>query len=321
MEIFSFTFKNSDLMTNKNTPVKVGLLAVVLSYFLFTLHALFTLEWIGEWSRGRSFSFITYIEDISGTIGIVFRFVASIIAVAFVVYYFSRDFPSKAKLFKILRWVIVFEGIYWLGLSTSAGANVRSVLMMISRNSAATSVLNNFVLNAVPSFVESIVLPIVLFILAYKLSAANPFRSVVKWALIAGTLYVLTFWLLNSSIWVYTVMVKGYSYLTVYPQHLISFAVTLFGLLALTIYAAYLAKKSVDVGFVSWRSVGVVVLSLGMYFLWNYLSWIFFGSTSFWSAWYAWFLGHNLDLWMLSLPLLGLPLVFTDKFLEENSSQ
>jgi len=305
-------------VANNNTSIKIGLLAVALSYFLFTLHALFTLEWIGEWSRGRTFSFITYIEDISGTIGIVFRFIASIVVFAIIVYYFSSGFPSKAKLFTALRWAVVFEGIYWLGLSTSAGANVRSVLLMISRNNAATAVLNNFALNAVPSLVESIVLPIALFILAYRLNSANPVRRVVKWALIAGTFYILTFWLLNSSIWIDTVMVKGYSYLTLYPQHLFSYAMTLIGLLALTIYTAYLAKKSAGAGLVSWRSFGVVVLGLGMYFLWNYLSWIFFGAP--YSIWYEWFLGHNLDLWMLSLSLLGLPLLFTDKVLEENNS-
>ena len=36
-----------------------------------------------------------------------------------------------------------------------------------------------------------------------------------------------------------------------------------------------------------------------MYFLWNYLTWIYFGGDAVWSTWYAWFLGHNLDLWML----------------------
>jgi hypothetical protein len=29
-----------------------------------------------------------------------------------------------------------------------------------------------------------------------------------------------------------------------------------------------------------------------------------------WNEWYAWILGHNLDLWMLSLPLVGIPLLF-----------
>ena len=33
------------------SPLKIGLFIVVLSYFLFTLHATFTLSWVGEWNR------------------------------------------------------------------------------------------------------------------------------------------------------------------------------------------------------------------------------------------------------------------------------
>jgi len=33
------------------TPLKIGILAVVITYFLFTLHGMFTLSWIGEWNR------------------------------------------------------------------------------------------------------------------------------------------------------------------------------------------------------------------------------------------------------------------------------
>jgi hypothetical protein len=41
--------------------------------------------------------------------------------------------------------------------------------------------------------------------------------------------------------------------------------------------------------------------------------WVFFGSVGGWGAWYQWFLGHNLDLWVLSLPLVGVPLLFREK--------
>ena len=65
-------------------PLKMGLLIVAVSYFLFTLHAMFTLEWIGEWDRlgGGSFGTMILIEDISATIGLIFRFAASILAFA-----------------------------------------------------------------------------------------------------------------------------------------------------------------------------------------------------------------------------------------------
>jgi len=116
---------------------------------------------------------------------------------------------------------------------------------------------------------------------------------------------------------------KGNGYLTAYPQNMLSFILTTFGLLALTIYTAYFSKKSSgakSLQELKLKTIGAIILALGMYFLWNYLTWIFFGGNYIWSDWYAWFLGHNLDLWMLSLPLLGLPLLFTNNSREENSS-
>jgi hypothetical protein len=97
-----------------------------------------------------------------------------------------------------------------------------------------------------------------------------------------------------------------------YPENLLSFILTLYGLSALVVFTAYFTGKSISAGADSFekfnlRPIGAIIVALGLYFLWNYLTWIFFGG---WSDWYAWFLGHNLDLWMLSLPLVGLPLLF-----------
>jgi thiamine transporter ThiT len=124
--------------------------------------------------------------------------------------------------------------------------------------------------------------------------------------------------------WIITLLEKGTGYLTSYPQNLLSFILTALGLLALAIYTAYFTKKSSGAETLqelNLKIVGVIILALGMYFLWNYLTWIFFGGDYLWSDWYAWFLGHNLDLWMLSLPLLGLPLLFTNRLSKESSSQ
>jgi uncharacterized membrane protein YqhA len=110
--------------------------------------------------------------------------------------------------------------------------------------------------------------------------------------------------------WIATLMSKGTEYLITYPENLLSFALTTIGLLALAVFTAYFTKKSIgteSLEKLKLRTIGAIIVALGLYFLWNYLTWIFFGG---WSNWYAWFLGHNLDLWMLSLPLVGLPLLF-----------
>ena len=97
------------------SPIKMGLLIVAASYFLFTLHALFTLQWIGEWNglKGSAYFFV-FTTDISAFLGLIFRFIASLIAIGAVIFYFNKTAPPIQKTYKLLRWVLILEAIYWL---------------------------------------------------------------------------------------------------------------------------------------------------------------------------------------------------------------
>ena len=292
------------------SALKWGLLIVAASYFLFNLHSLFTLGWVGEWNRfSGGFYTSVFIQDITNFVGIIARFIGGVIVIGAVLYYYKKGLPSQQKLYKILRWVLLMEAIYWLSLVPQAGIYV---YFAFSRHLSTMALFDNLAWTTIPGIIESIVPPVALLILAVKLNPSKPFRGIIKWALISGFTYVLTFWLTNTGAWMQVITSpKGTSYLISYPQHLFSFAITTIGLLALAIYAGLITKKNsgaLTLQDLNIRAVGAIVTLLGMYFLWNYLSWVFFNGG--WSSWYAWFLGHNLDLWMLSLPLLGLPLIF-----------
>jgi hypothetical protein len=283
----------------------------------------FELQWVGEWNRlttNPTLRFDIYIEDITAFVGMVFRFAGGIIAMGAVLFYFSKNLvPSRQSTFKILRWVLVFEGIYWLGLLTTAIIGVQQTIAPMGHPSLMT-LLNNFALSTGPVVLESIAVPVVLFILAAKLNPNKPDHPVIKWSVITGAVYVVVFWVLNATMWITVLQNSGSAYITSYPANLVSFIITEIGLLALAIYAVYFAAKSASVA--SWqelnlRGAGVIITALGMYFLWNYLTWIFFNPP--WSYWYAWFLGHNLDLWILALPMFGLPLLFAGKSPEKPS--
>ena len=167
------------------SPFKVGLLIVTLAYFLFTFHAMFTLSWIGEWAplpgiRG----FIIFVEDIGGTIGLVFRFAASIVALGGLLYYFAKKGLPEQTARKILRVILIAEAIYWLGLLPSG------FMPLIY--------LKNF---DIPALIESTATPIALLVLALKLSPKKPIKQAIKWGLITGTVYIFVFWLVNTGIW------------------------------------------------------------------------------------------------------------------------
>ncbi len=308
------------------SPLKIGLFVVVLSYFLFALHDTFTLSWFGEWNRiyPGHFLFEVFAEDLIGFVGTVSRFTAGIIAFVAIIYYFAKKGISKPAVFNALRLVVVFEAFYWLLAFIPTGYFAVKDMFFTNMYShlSTTAFLNSFATGTLPVLVESIATPIILFIFAYKLGPNKPLNGAIKWGLITGTFYVFLFWLLNTAMWVSVIneLGKGTGFLTSYPQYLLSFVLTAFGLLLLGVYTANFALKSrraETLQELNLRRVGVIVLALGTYFLWNYLTWIFFGG---WNDWYAWFLGHNEDLWVLSLPLLGLPMLFADKAQEKNSS-
>ena len=302
------------MMAQKYSALKLGLLIVALAYLLFNAHSLFNLNWWGEWERiatDPTTQFYIYIEDITAAVGIVFRFLASIIAVGATAYYFQKALPSKTKLYKILQVILVFEAIYWFGLTATAGVEV---YVFASQSHQSTTVaLTSLMVGAIPSVMESIVLPIIMLILVFKLNPNKPVNIPVKWGLITGTTMLFVFWLTNSSIWISIQSIRGWDGITNYPINTLSFILTVFGLLALAIYSAgyTIAYSRATTHTLSVRTAGVIISAIGLFFLWEYLSWVIFDvNNNLWSNWYAWFLGHNLDLWMLALPLLGLPMLF-----------
>jgi hypothetical protein len=295
------------------SPLKIGLLIVSIAYFLFTFHALFTLSWVGEWEYvGGSVSFWIFITDISASVCLVFRFIASLIAVSTVIFYFVKKGLSAPTTFKVLKWILVLEAIYWLGLLVSGIWGVLPV-ELAGLGTGGEGLNFNLVLlitTGIPCLVSSIAIPIALFKLASKLNPNKSMKEAIKWGLIAGTVYVFVFWLNNAGMWITTLLSKGTEYVSAYPENLLSFTLTIYGLPVLAIFTAYFMGESIGTEALEkleLRTMGAIITALGLYFLWNYLTWIFFGG---WSDWYAWFLGHNLDLWMLSLPLVGLPLLF-----------
>jgi hypothetical protein len=295
------------------SPLKIGLLMVVLSYFLFNLHGMLTLEWIGEWNRlGDGFLVEIFVEDITSFVGIIFRFAASLVALAGISFYFIKKGQLTELTMKLLRLTFVFEAIYWLGLLSSAAYSVRGLMLTGLFNYSLVLFIGSL-MSTTALLAGSIAIPVTLIKLYFTLNSNKLQKGAIKWGLIAGTFYILVFWLSNTSIWISAIRQKGVEYLTFHPENFLNVVLTAIGLLALSIYAAFFTKRYVRTETLERNKIGFIVFALGMYFLWNYLTWIFFGGDWVWSIWYAWFLGHNLDLWLLSAPLVGVALMFERK--------
>jgi hypothetical protein len=284
-------------------PTKVGMLLAAFAYFSFAFYEMIISSLEDKIVANPIFT------DLPGALGLAFRAVGGFIIVVAIVLYFFKNHLSKPEALMCVRLLVVIEAAYWLSLLPSAYVGLSALADPVFG-------LAFFISTGLPCLVQAVLMPIVLVKLFYELSPSRPAENAIKWGLIAGTSYLLISWLNNMGMWIYGVMEKGIEYVSLYPVNAYSFAVSMIGLLFLTLYAAYFSKKSFgakSIGELDMKKIGLIVILFGLYMDVNYMLWLVFGSVGGWGSWYAWMLGHNMDQWLLAIPLLGLPLFFYRK--------
>jgi hypothetical protein len=295
-----------------NLPVKVGLLLVVLSWFTFTAYEFIVNIINGGGTRAGFWIFFT---DTASCFGLGLRTAAGLIAVVTVVAFLFKEKLAVPEVILSLKWVLLLEAGY--NLITFLPSAVWATFVPLS----GLDTLSTFMDWTAPCWVEAIAIPAVLAVLLVKMSPNKPAKAAIKWAFVAAAVYILAFWLNNFGNWIGAIASRGNQYLTAEPLNIFSFLVTAVGLFALLVYTVYVARKSGQESFNQWHAIklaGIIISALGLYYFGTYLQYILFGNVGGWSSWNAWFLGHNVDLWVMTLPLVGLPLLFYGEKPEKN---
>ena len=242
-------------------------------------------------------------QETGGTVGLGLRTAGGLIAVIACLFYLVKKDLSQPEALMALRLIVIFEASYWL-----------SFLFSISPRGFTN--ISALIENNLPIIVQATVLPVVLIILFFHLTPKRASTGGLKWGLISGIVYILVLWLNNAGNWIAAAMIKGMDYLTLYPANLFSFGLTVVGLLLLALYTAYFTKKTIakhDITQINLRTVGFIITAFGLYFDIIYVMFLSLGAVGGWGMWYAWFTGHNLDLWLMALPFAGLPFLFQKK--------
>jgi hypothetical protein len=247
--------------------------------------------------------------DMPGSVGFGFRAAASFMALIVTILYLVKRGLSTCEVVTSFRWIILLEAAYWVLFFPAAiwGFDFQSVLY--SREF--------FIIEAgLPCLIEATVMPIVLVVMFFKLSPSKPAQGAIKWGLIAAAVHLFVIWFNYTAQWWSEIFLQGARLITNSSVYSFEFAITVVGLLLITVYAAVYAKnssKAKTLGELNLRKAGLILTGFGLYFDVLLLLWLLYGDIGGLTVWPTFAVRHNVDLWMVTLPLVGLPLIFSKK--------
>jgi hypothetical protein len=264
-------------------------------------------------------------EGAGGSVAIVVRAIAGVFTV-YGAYVFWR---KKAALSSVKRCLCIFlllEAVFYLTL-------IPSLIAAAVYNLAADPALFYFghtpealllYVTFIPCTAIVLVVPPLLLKLRAALNHNASAPEIARWASLAGVGYLfVVFWFNFSMMWSgvavpYTRVYEQYGLaFLLQPANLFSFALTVFGLLAVALTALYATLPLIKKRQIQPRlgGVGAALAGLGGYFT---VTSIYYYATGGYSAhpsvWYE-VIGplHNPNLWVVSLILLGISLIVLAK--------
>jgi hypothetical protein len=305
-------------MNNRyNFLIAIGLLVVLVSWLIYTIYWDYNL-WV-YWPN------IIYNTDIFSTSSLVFlsvglgaRVVAALAAFSAASFFLRGKWGLTAT--KLVVLAMVLEAFYLVSyLPTAAVGPVIAD--------------SNLVIEAtIPSLLEALIVPIPLFLAALKLSQGEKSRGdAIKWACVAGVAYLFALWVRMSVQWFATFFQTpnyeivfhghGFSYILNFPINMFQFLLTFVGLfLFAVVFLIWVLPAIRNPGtYPSFRRIGFGLTLFGGYFITIAVFFVIFNEAGGHSIWSTFFAIHNFDRWMVSLPFLGIPLLFKRKELKENT--
>lgn len=289
-------------MENKSwKTLKIGLFFVSFFWFILTLYKFSTVLLYGI--------FVPF-TDLPGTFGLGFRIIASLVALVTSIRFLGKPQFSFTNAAGSIKMIILFEALYWLLFLPSGLWGFQYSNILYSSGF--------FILEAgLPCTVASIVIPTMLAILLIKIHSKKSSQDIIKWSLIASTAYLLVFWFNYTSQWWSEIFVGGLDFILKSGLFAFEFALTVGGLLLIAFYTANYTKEITEINRIeklSLQKAGVIITAFGLYFDILLFLWILFpdaGNTL--TVWPTFYVEHNADIWMASLPLVGVPLIFSSK--------
>ncbi len=264
-------------------------------------------------------------EGVTGSISIISRAVAGAFAFYAAFLYWRKKDTAMPTIRKSASAALLFEAIFFLAL-------IPSIIAAVAYNLSSenlfyfghTPELLLLYCTVLPILAIVLVVPPLLLKLRAVIKQEAPQQEIVKWASSTAVAYMLVvFWFTYCMFW----MAETVPYPGVYPRwgldfvlqpaNLLSFSLTVFGLLALTIAALKTTLPAItkQTTKLNLTRVGIILIAFGGYFIFNvFYYYLTGGYHANPSVWYE-VIGplHNPNLWTIALAFLGVVVLIHSK--------
>jgi len=264
-------------------------------------------------------------EGVTGLVAVTLRAFAGLFALYGAFLFWRKKEVAMPAIRKSVRTTLLLEAGFFLFL-------IPSIIAAFAYNSTSQYLFYfdhtpGFLLlfgTAIPCLAIVLVVPPLLLKLRSAIKRESPKEEIIKWSCLTGVAYLfVVFWFDYAMLWVGNMVPYprsgqqyGLSFL-LEPANFVSFAVTVFGLLALatTALVSTLPAIKKQTTSINLTRVGIVLTAFGGYFLFNLLYFYLTGGyEAHPSVWYE-VIGpnHNPNLWGVAFIFLGLPVLIYSK--------
>jgi len=262
-----------------------------------------------------------YLSELGGSVGIIFRWIASIFALYAALVFLKGGEAALPKIRGKAAAAILFEGLYYL-------TYIPTVYLGFAYPIAASQKLWYFeptppwIITFMIAGVSCLMMVAIVMPCLFKLRAIiakGNVEEVAKWSSITGLAYLfVTFWLNYSIAWSMTLVYwperaqPGVEILY-RPHDALSFTITIIGLLLISLAGLKTVMPAIKgrIQEVNLKRLGAIMLALGTYFIIQLL--IFYSIGGYHSEPTTWMElsspFHNPDFWCFSLIFPGLYLL------------
>ena len=269
-------------------------------------------------------------EGIAGSVAIVLRAFAGVFAFYAAFQYWRKGNNAMHTIRKNVSKTLLLEAGFFLALIPSIIAafayNITSEYLFYFDHTPEKILLFG---TAIPCLAIVIVVPALLLKLRANITNKASTQEIIKWSSLTGVAYLfVVFWFNYTMLWAASMVpyprayeIYGLDFL-LQPTNLLSFGLTVFGLLAIAITALITLLPAIkkQTGQLNLARIGAIMVAFGSYFLFNTLYYILTGGyEAHPSVWYE-VIGplHNPNLWALAFIFLGIPLIIQSRLKKVN---